>query len=98
MPMWKERRSFSSTRTPSSVHRSRLILRLAKLAFIGVILLVVGIFVGLPLLAYDLPSPDKVVRREGFSSKIVDRNGKALYDIFEQGRRIPVDINNVPDN
>lgn len=96
--MWKERRSFSSAKAPASYHRSRLIMRLAKLAFVGVILMIIGVFVGLPLLAYDLPSPDKVVRREGFSSKIVDRNGKPLYDIFEQGRRIPIDIKQVPED
>lgn len=85
-------------RLPASYHRSKLIMRLAKLSFVGVILMIVAIFVGIPLLAYDLPSPDTVVRREGFSSKILDRTGKPLYDIFEEGRRIPVDIQKVPEN
>lgn len=100
MPRWNARRSpqKSYANLPNSYHRSKLIMRLAKLAFIGVLLMIVGIFVGLPLLAYDLPSPDKVVRREGFSSKILDRNGKPLYDIFEEGRRIPVNIDQVPED
>jgi len=87
-----------SSRVPASFRRSKLIMRLAKLAFVGVILMIIAIFVGLPLLAYDLPSPDKVVRREGFSSKILDRNGKPLYDIFDQGRRIQITIDQIPDN
>ncbi len=102
--MWKDKRElvFQARRNlissiPASYNRSKLVMRLAKLAFIGVIILILGIFVGLPLLAYDLPSPDKVVRREGFSSKIYDRNGKPLYDIFEDGRRIPIDIKDVPE-
>ena len=36
-----------------------------------------------PLFAFNLPTPDKVVRREGFSTKILDRNGKTLYDIYD---------------
>ncbi|KKS90368.1 MAG: hypothetical protein UW69_C0002G0011 [Microgenomates group bacterium GW2011_GWA2_44_7] len=44
----------------------------------------------------DLPSPDAVVRREGFSTKIFDRNGKLLYDVFKQARRTPVKLEDVP--
>lgn len=98
MPTWTQRQSRIPQKPPASYHRSKLILRIAKFGFIAAILGVVGIFIALPLLAYDLPSPDKVVRREGFSSKILDRNGKPLYDIFEDGRRIPVDIEKVPDD
>mgnify|MGYP001599452853 CR=1 FL=1 len=60
---------------------------------------VVGMIVTLGLFAYyakDLPSPDKVLRREGFATKIYDRNGKLLYDVFSGKRRNPVDINQVP--
>lgn len=89
---------FHMPKLPASYHRSKLIMRLAKFAFAGVILMIVGIFVAIPLLAYDLPSPDQVVRREGFSSKILDRNGKSLYDIFEQGRRIPIKIEDVSED
>lgn len=69
----------------------------AKLAFIGVILGFVTLLIAIPLLSYGLPSPDEVVRREGYSSKILDRNGKPLYDIFEDGRRIPVEFDQIPN-
>lgn len=69
----------------------------SKFAFIGVILLFLGLLIVLPLISFTLPSPDKVVRREGFSTKILDRNGKPLYDIFEDTRRTPVKIEDVPD-
>lgn len=46
--------------------------------------------------AKDLPSPDRVVRREGFSTKIYDRNGKLLYDVFSDQRRTPVSLSEVP--
>lgn len=45
----------------------------------------------------DLPTPTKVVRREGFSSRIYDRNGGLLYDVYKDEKRIPVVWENVPD-
>ncbi|MCI0532533.1 MAG: transglycosylase domain-containing protein, partial [candidate division Zixibacteria bacterium] len=63
------------------------------------VIVVGGIIGTVGLLAYvakDLPSPDKIVRREGFATKIYDRNGKLLYDVFTDQRRTPIDINQVP--
>ena len=45
----------------------------------------------------DLPTPSKVVRRDGYSSKVYDRNGNALYDIYDEAKRDPVAFDNVPD-
>lgn len=82
-----------------SVHRSRTLMKIAKWGFVGVISFCILLFLALPLFAFNLPSPDKVIRREGFSSKIVDRNGKPLYDIFNgQQNRTAVDIKDIPDN
>lgn len=70
--------------------------RVAFLLFLGV----VGIFllfgIVFPIFALDLPSPDKVVRRDGFSTKIYDRNGVLLYDIFTDQRRTHVKLDDVP--
>ncbi|MCG2691698.1 transglycosylase domain-containing protein, partial [Microgenomates group bacterium] len=35
-------------------------------------------------------------RREGFSTKILDRNGELLYDVFADQRRTPVTLDQVP--
>lgn len=45
----------------------------------------------------DLPSPDKVKRREGFSTIILDRNNKPIYDIFEDKNQIPISLADIPD-
>ncbi len=70
--------------------------RLALIFFLGV----VGIFllfgIAFPLFALDLPSPDKIVRREGFSTKIYDRNRVLLYDIYTDQRRTLVTLDKVP--
>lgn len=76
--------------------KSKLGVTLATWIFGAVI---VGMIATLGLFAFyakDLPSPDKVLRREGFATKIYDRNGKLLYDVFSGERRNPVDINQVP--
>lgn len=76
--------------------KSHLFANLAKLGFFGVIaLFVLGIII-VPILAFTLPAPEKVVRQDGFSTKILDRNGKVLYDIFLDQRRTPVSLDQTP--
>ncbi len=89
--MWRERR-----RRLLGVDKSKRMVKLAKFAFLGILIIFLFLVIVFPLMALTLPSPDRVVRREGFSTKILDRNGKALYDIFEDERRTPVDIKDVP--
>ncbi|MDO8504079.1 MAG: PBP1A family penicillin-binding protein [bacterium] len=76
--------------------RPNLFYRLALFSFLGVLGLFLIFGIVFPLFALDLPSPDKIVRREGFSTKIYDRNGVLLYDIFANQRRTAVDIKDVP--
>jgi 1A family penicillin-binding protein len=97
--MWKEnlRRRRRLKHFGRSYERSKILVKYAKLAFIGVIVLFLASFVVFPLFAFNLPSPDKVVRREGFSTKILDRKGKVLYDIFSDERRTPVSLGDVPE-
>ncbi len=89
--MWRERR-----RRLYDLQKSRKIMSLAKFGFIGIIAVFLLLAVMFPIMALTLPSPDKIVRREGFSTKILDRNGKPLYDIFEEERRTPIKISDVP--
>ena len=56
--------------------------------------MIVGLFVWY---SRALPSPEKVVRRDGYSSKLYDRNGNILYDIYDEGKRDPVLFENIPD-
>src|SRR3990167_9200548 len=99
MSTWRRKRfARKSFRQDSfSVKKTRLILKLAKFSLLGVVLVFLSSFIIFPLFAFNLPSPDKIVRREGFSTKILDRNGKVLYDIFADQRRTPADIKNIPE-
>lgn len=75
---------------------ANVIYRLGVLSFIGVILVALLFWIILPVFAFNLPSPDKLVRREGFSTKIYDRNNTLLYDIFTDERRTSVKLEEVP--
>ena len=101
MARWQDnlrgRRYLGKTRfNTQKLLQSRKFVRMAKLAFLGTILLILGLIIILPIFALTLPTPDKVVRREGFSTKILDRNGKVIYDIYEDERRTPVNIDKIP--
>jgi len=78
------------------VKRSKKIALWSRYAFLGVALLLIISFIAIPLFAFNLPSPDKIVRRDGFSTKILDRNGEVLYDIFVDERRTPVELDDIP--
>jgi len=67
---------------------------------VALILFGIGILAVLFLFVWyskDLPSPTKIVRREGFSSKVYDRNGNSLYDIYTDAKREAVTFDKIPD-
>lgn len=46
--------------------------------------------------ARNLPRPDRVIRREGFATRILDRSGRELWDVYGEQKRIPVQLEDVP--
>jgi len=98
MARWKnslrQRRRFGIR--SGKLKRSKQIAALGKLSLWGVICIIVLTLIVVPLFAFKLPDPDKIVRQEGFSTKILDRNGESLYDIFVDERRSPVELENIP--
>ena len=76
--------------------------RIVSLFFIGtLVLFVLAIISSVATFAWfarDLPTPDRIKRREGFATIIFDREGETLYDIYADERRIPIEISQVPDH
>ena len=67
---------------------------------VGLALMIVGTLGVIFLFIWyskDLPSPTRVVRREGYSSKVYDRNGNSLYDIYDDAIREPATADQIPD-
>ncbi len=77
--------------------KKRLLYYLPVAAFIGLILIFLTSLTAFAWVAKDLPSPDRVLRRQGFATKIYDREGQLLYDVFRQAKRTPIDLENVPN-
>lgn len=63
---------------------------------LSLFLLVVGLGM-MVWFARDLPTPSNVVRRDGFTSRIYDRNGELLYDVYKDAKRNPVEWDDVPE-
>lgn len=66
----------------------------------GLVAVVVGVlgFFGLyAWYAKDLPQPGEVVRQKGFSTRIFDREGELLYDLYNTERRIPIRMEDAPE-
>lgn len=91
--IWKRRRS----RLKRRAKRIKLSSNLGALAFF----VILGGFLFTVLLfawyARDLPRPDKIVRKEGFATRIYDRKGELLYDVFGEQKRTPVKLEEVPE-
>jgi hypothetical protein len=100
LTMWKDRlrarrrkKGFRNLRKPGL---SGTFYFVSKFVFFGIIAAFIGGVAVLSYIAYDLPDPEKIIRKEGFSTKILDRNGEVLYDIYQNQKRIPVKFDDVP--
>ncbi len=85
--------------TPQKRLQGVKLMRLLALgSVIGVIAMMVLFFVAFAWFSRELPRPGEIVRRDGFSTRIYDRNGQLLYDLFDTERRVPITISQVPED
>jgi len=96
----RSRKSLASRSTISSLPFGLTSGKVYKYAAIGVFLLIIFSTLGLVgVFAWytkDLPQPDKIVRTEGFATKITDRDDTLLYEIFSEEKRTPVAAEDIP--
>ncbi len=90
------RRKMSSFGHFSRFNRFRLIKWLATLTIAASLAALLGTAAVFAWFSRDLPSPDRVVRREGFSTQILARDGQSLYDVYSDVQRQPVNFADVP--
>lgn len=90
------RRYAQSTPGSQEMIRAKRIQLLARLAVGAAIFGVVGFVVIFAWYSRDLPKPGEVIRREGFSTKIYDREGILLYDLYDTERRNPITLDQTP--
>lgn len=65
----------------------------ALIATVASIVIMILVFVWA---SRTLPDPNKIVRRDGFSTRIQDRDGGTLYELYQDYNRIPVKIADIP--
>jgi len=94
--LWQMSHPNIFARPSRKLNSQRLLARLTFLAFVLLLALTLLGGAGLVILAKDLPRPDRIVRKEGFATKIYDRNGKLIYDVFENQKRTPIQLYQVP--
>ncbi len=96
--MYRKRRWYGRLHKRSiSSNKVKLYAKIARYSFSGILIILLGSFIFIPVLSFGLPSPDKIIRHEGFSTKIYDRNGELLYDIYSDQNRTPVEIGQIPN-
>ncbi len=91
--MWpaKIRRMWNNPHT-----RTKLLTYISGGIFVGIIGLFLLTTIVFAIFSINLPDPNKVIRREGFSTVIYDRNGKTLYDLYSGENRIPLEFADMP--
>ncbi len=82
--------------TPST--KSKVASKLSTLILFGVLFFIVLVILSIIFFATQVPSPDALQSRDvAQATKIYDRNGDLLYDIFQDQNRTPVKHSEVPD-
>lgn len=94
----KVRGSRRLNRFTTGLAQAKLMYILATLSFITVIVGAIGVVGVFAWYSRDLPSPDQVIRRDGFSTKIHDRHGELLYDVYGDENRLPISIEDLPEH
>jgi len=80
----------------SASGRAQLLKMGSVAAFVGVIAIFIITAIVFAVFSVNLPDPSKVLRRDGFSTVILDRSGKVLYDLYNKENRIPLDLSEMP--
>ena len=86
----------------SSYQQRKKFVKLLKLvstiALVGVLLFLLFIVATFAIFTKDLPSPYKLTARDiALSTKIYDRNGEPLYDIYGNQNRALIKLSELPD-
>jgi len=84
--VWKEKRS-RLRRLSRGTNRGKWLVRISGLVMAALVAGAVGMVILFAWYAKDLPNPDRIVRREGFATKLYDRGGQLLYDVFSEKKR-----------
>lgn len=89
--MGRKRRLF-----PSKWDKQTVLKYLGLGALFSTLFGIVIMFMMFAWFSRSLPDPNSIVRHDGFSTKIADREGGTLYELFTDYNRIPIKLIDVP--
>lgn len=88
---WKARREYKK------VWKFKLLSNFSKTLLILVVGFMLILFSAIVFFATQIPSPQELTNRDiASSTKIFDRNGELLYDIYQNQNRTPIKLSEVP--
>jgi penicillin-binding protein 1C len=71
---------------------------LSIFALVGLVVAIILFFIGFAWVSRNLPKPGEVLRVEGFNTKIMDRNGDIIHDLYQAEKRDPVPVEEMPES
>ena len=98
--LWKQRkygRNVGNRLSRIRWDKQTILKYLGITALVGTLAAIFILMIMVAWVSKSLPDPNKIVRRDGFSTKIADRDGGTLYELYQDYNRIPVNISAVPE-
>lgn len=71
---------------------------LSIFALVGLVAAIILFFIAFAWVSRNLPKPGEVLRVEGFNTKIMDRNGEIIHDLYQAEKRDPVPVEEMPES
>lgn len=91
--------SFRARREYSSRWKFKFLSNLSTSMLVVVVGFLLVLFAATIFFATQIPSPQDLENRDiASATKIYDRNGELLYDIYQNQNRTPIKLQDVPDN
>lgn len=91
--------SFKARREHSQLWKFKFLSNLSTSLLVGVVLFIMVVIASVVFFATQVPSPSDLTNRDiAQATKIYDKNGELLYDIFENQNRTPIKLSEVPEH
>lgn len=91
--------SWRARRQAAGLWRAKFLANLSTSLLAVVVIFLLIVIGSVVFFATQIPSPQDLTNRsQATSTKILDRNGELLYDIYQNQNRTPIKLADIPDN
>src|SRR5438552_1704123 len=90
--------SWRARREKSSLWKFTFLSRLSTFMLVVVVGFLIILFASVAFFTTQIPSPEDLTNRDiASATKIYDRNGELLFDIYQNQNRTPIKLTDVPN-